>query len=103
MSETGDLSDSEIQILSEEVVALSVVRGRGRVGDFLQSFVDGETVFKLTSVTEVDMIGVEECALEFLTESVVVVILKNCLGDVSFVGSVELVRGYRTVSCGESS
>jgi hypothetical protein len=35
MPETGDLSDPEIQIFSEQSVALSVFRGRGRVGDFL--------------------------------------------------------------------
>lgn len=87
MPETGDLSDPEIQILREESVAVSVVGTVGGVCYFLQSFVYRKSVFELTSVREVDMILVEECALEFFTESIVVVILDYGLGDVCFVGA----------------
>lgn len=86
MSETGDLSEPEIEIFSEEEVTVPVIRGTGHVCDFLQSLVYSEAVFKLTSIGEVDMILVEECALKFFSESVVVVILDYSLGDVCFVG-----------------
>lgn len=91
MPEAGDLSNPEIQIFSEEIVTFSVCGVRGRVGDFLQGFVDGKAVFELTSVREVDRILVEERTLEFFTECVVVVILENCFGNVSFVRRMEII------------
>lgn len=110
MSETGDLSDPEIQILCEEIVTFSVGWGRGRVSDFLQSLVYSETVFELTSIREVNRILVEECALEFLTELVVVSILSDSGVDIFGIRVVEgfsvsdfsksVLRSDRWKSCG---
>jgi hypothetical protein len=97
MSETGDLSDPEIQIFSEESVAVSVVGTVGGVCDFLQGFVYSKAVFKLTSVREVYRVLIEECALEFFTELVMFVILNGSSTNISGVGIGESFLSSRVV------
>ena len=104
MPEAGDLSDSEIEIFSEEIVALSVVRGTGGVCDFLQGFVDGEAVFELTSIGEIDRVLVEEYALKFFAELVLVVVLSDSGVDIFGMRVEECFCGerYRRLRRGKS-
>lgn len=62
-----------------------------------------KAVFELTSIGEVDRIRVEECALKFFTELVVIVVLENCFGNVLGIGVEELVGGERVTFSGELS
>ena len=101
MSETGDLSDPEIQIIREEIVTLSVFGTVGRVGDFLQGFVYRKSVFELTPVRKIYVILVEKATLKLFSESVVVVILENCFGNVLVIRVEESVGRERVAFSGE--